>query len=207
MTDGIWKVFPSRIRFAIDGIDEQHLARGHAAAADLLAERLRDHAAQRLRQHRAHLLLPVRRELIDEAVDRARRRRRVQRREHEVTRLGRLDRDRHGLEVAQLADEHDVGILAQRSAQRRLERARVHAHLPLRDDALLVLVHELDRILDRDHVLAALAVDEIDERAERRRLARSRGPGDEHEPSREVAELLHFVGNAELLDADDLRRE
>ena len=71
---GIWNVLPSRIRFETAGIDEQNLARRHAAAADLLAERLRDDALKRLRQHHADLRLPVGRELIDDAVDGRRRR-------------------------------------------------------------------------------------------------------------------------------------
>ena len=73
--------------------------------------------------------------------------------------LRRLDGDGHRLEVAQLADEDDVGILAQRGAQRVLERVGVRVHLALVDQALLVLVHELDRILDRDDVILARPVD------------------------------------------------
>ena len=96
--------------------------------------------------------------------------------------LGGLDRDRDGLEVAQLADQHDVGILAQRRAQRVLERVGVRAHLALVDQALLVRVHELDRILDRDDVILARPVDVVDHRAQRRRLARAGRTGDEHQP-------------------------
>ena len=205
MTVGIWKVFPSRMRFVTAGDREQHLARGDAAAADLLAERLRDDALERLGEHDADLRLPIGRELIDDAVDRAGRRRRVQRAEDEVARLRRLDGDRDGLEVAQLADEDDVGILAQRGAQRALERAGVHADLALRDDAPLVRMHELDRVLDRDDVIAARAIHEIDQRAERRGLARARRPGDEHESLVELTELLHLGRDPHLLDGDDRR--
>ena len=104
--------------------DDQHFQRRGPAAADLLAQRLRDDALQRLGQHHPDLRLPVRRELIDDAIDRRRRGRRVQRAEHQVAGLGRLDRDRHRLEVAHLADQDDVRILAQRRAQRVLERHR-----------------------------------------------------------------------------------
>ena len=109
------------------------------------------------------------------------------------------------LEIAQLADEDDVRILAQRGAQRALERAGVHADLALRDDALLVRVHELDRVLDRDDVIAARAVDEVDQRAERRRLARPGRAGDEHEALVELAELLDLGRDAHLLHRDDGR--
>ena len=75
-------------------------------------------------------------------------------------------------EIAQLADEHDVGVLPQRRAERVLERRRVHADLPLRDEHLLVLMHELDRVLDRDDVVGARAIDEVD----RARRASSTSP-------------------------------
>ena len=50
-------------------VGQQHFVCRDAAAALLLAELLRDDAAQRLRQHHADLLLPIRRELIDDPVD------------------------------------------------------------------------------------------------------------------------------------------
>jgi hypothetical protein len=46
-----------------------------------------------------------------------------------------------------------------------LEALRMDADLPLRDEALLVLVHELDRVLDRDDVVRPHPVHEVDERA------------------------------------------
>ena len=85
-----------------------------AAAADLLTQRLRDHAFQGFRQHDADLRLPVGRELVDDAVHRARRRRGVKRSEHEVPRLGGLDGDGHRLEIPHLADEDDIGVLTER---------------------------------------------------------------------------------------------
>ncbi len=49
----------------------------------------------------------------------------VQRREHQVAGLGGGERERDGLEVAQLADGDDVGVLAQRGAQGAGEGAGV----------------------------------------------------------------------------------
>src|ERR687896_493386 len=69
-----------------------------------------------------------------------------------------------------------------RSAQCVLERVGVDADLALRDDAALVRVYELDRVLDRDDVVGAHPVDQIDQRAERRRLSRAGRSGDENEP-------------------------
>ena len=58
----------------------------------------------------------------------------------------------HGLAVADFAHQDDVGRLAQRVLQRRLPAVGVDADLALRDDAVLVRVHELDRVLDGDDV-------------------------------------------------------
>ena len=50
-------------------------------------------------------------------------------------------------------------------------------------------VQELDRVLDRHDVVGARAVDEVDERGERRRLAGTGRAGDEHETARQLREL------------------
>src|SRR5215813_13110271 len=100
-----------------------------------------------------------------------------------------LDGDGDGLEIAHLADEDDVGILAQGGAERVLERAGVAVHLALVDEALLVLVDELDRVLDGDDVIGAVLVHVVDERRQRRRLARAGRAGDDDEALRQVAEL------------------
>src|SRR5690606_38968453 len=113
---------------------------------------------------------------------------------------------RDGLEVAHLADKYDVGIFAKRRAQRLLEALRVRADLALVDEAALVLVHELDWIFDRDDVVGALLVDDVDQRGERRRLAAPGRPGDEHETFGQVAEVEHLRRQAELLGREDLER-
>ena len=110
---------------------------------------------ERDRQLGADLALLLGREHVDDAVDRLRRVLGVERREHEVAGLGRGDRGADRLEVAHLADEDHVGVLAQRRLQRVAEAGRVGAELALVDDALLVRVEELDRILDRHDVLFA----------------------------------------------------
>jgi hypothetical protein len=89
---------------------------------------------------------------VDDAVDRRRRRIRVQGRERQVARLGDPQRRLDRLQVAHFADEHDVGVFAQHGAQGVGERVRVGVQLALVDEALLVPVEELDRVLDRDDV-------------------------------------------------------
>jgi hypothetical protein len=65
-------------------------------------------------------------------------------------------------------------------------------------------VQVLDRVLDRDHVLVALAVDLVEHRGERRRLARAGRARDEHQAARLVADLRDHRRQAQLLEASDL---
>ena len=115
-------------------------------------QRLADDAFEHHRQLGADLRLLVRREDVDDAVDRLRRRVRVQRGERQVAGLGHAQRRLDRLEVAHFTDVDDVGIFAQRRAQRLGEPERVAQHLALVDEAALVRVEVLDRILDRQDV-------------------------------------------------------
>jgi len=92
---------------------------------------------------------------------------RVQRRQHEVARHRRLDRDLGGLLVADLADEDHLGVGAEDRAQTAREReADARVHLDLVHAGELVLDGILDR---RDR--ARLLVQQVERRVERRRLA------------------------------------
>ena len=101
-----------------------------------------------------------------------------------------LHRDLRGLLVADLADQDDVGILAEDRAERARERQLgLLVDLRLVDAGNLVL----DRILDRDDVGAA-RLDRRDRGAERRRLAAA-GRADDQDHAvlvlEEEAQLLH----------------
>ena len=80
------------------------------------------------------------------------------------------------------------------------EGLRVGAQLALVDDAPLVPVQELDRVLDGHDVLVAGLVDLVDHRRQRRRLARARRAGHEHDAARLAGELADHRRQAELLD-------
>jgi hypothetical protein len=96
------------------GLGTMHLERQHAAvAARLRQQRLRHDALEHERELRAHLRLLVGREHVEMrlmvctalfvcSVAKA-----------DVARLGDGERRLDGLEVAHLADEHDVGVLPQ----------------------------------------------------------------------------------------------
>jgi hypothetical protein len=110
------------------------------------------------------------------------------------------------LKVAHFADQHDIGILPQGVFQRGGEALRVAADFSLIDDAVLVLVNELDRVLDRDHVPLQLLVDLVEHRGERGRLARAGGAGHEDESSWFVGQIGDDFGEVEVLERLDVER-
>src|SRR5712692_10141608 len=120
--------------------------------------------------------------------------------ERQVARLGDGQRGRDRLQVAHFADQHDVGVLAQRVLERRGEARRVGPDLALVDDAALMAVDELDGILDRDDVPLELAVDLVDHGGEGRALARPGGARHEHQPAGPLGELRDHGRQAQLLE-------
>ena len=117
---------------------DEHLERCDSTAADAGQEPLRDDAGQRAGELHADLRLPLTREHVDDAIERLAGVVGVQRREHEVAGLRDGERGLDGLGVAHLADEDDVRVLAERRAQRPLERVAVDADLALVDGGALV---------------------------------------------------------------------
>ena len=95
--------------------------------------------------------------------------------------LGERDRVVHRLAVADLADQDHVGRLPQRVLERDLPALGVDADLALRDDAVRVLVDELDRVLDRDDVAVAVVVAVAEQRRHRRRLAAAGRADEQHD--------------------------
>jgi hypothetical protein len=131
----------------------------------------------------------------------------VERREDEVAGLRRGQRRADRLHVAHLADEDHVGVLAQRGLEAHREGLGVRPDLALVDDALLVRVQELDRVLDGEDVVVARLVDLVDDRRERGRLARARRPRDEDDPAGLLGEAADDRRQAELLDRHRLVRD
>ncbi len=188
------------------GVDH-HLDGCHSAAALLRQEALADDAAQDAGEDLARHLLLGRREELDEAADGLRGVDRVHGREDEVARLGSLEGGLRGFLVAELADEDHVGVLAQDAPESLEIRLGVEPDFALVDDAAPVVVHELDRVLDRDDVLLPAAVDRVDHRREGRRLTRAGRAGHEDEPAVLLGEAAHPVRKAELREARDLLRD
>jgi len=129
--------------------------------------------------------------------------------DHEVAGLGGADRHLDRLEVAQLADDDDVGILAQGAFERGGEGLGVGADLALGDVAADGGLHDLDGVLDRDDVVLAFLVQLGDERGEGGGLARADRAGDEDEAvvvGEQFADRLE-VAQAEVVELGDRGRD
>ena len=127
--------------------------------------------------------------------------------EHQVAGVGGLERELDGLQVAQLAHQHHVGVLAQAGLQGAGEALGVPAHLALVHERALALVHELDGVLEGDDVAALGLVDVVDHGGQGGGLAAARGAGDEHEALGHLAEGLEHGRQRELIEGQHLGRD
>jgi hypothetical protein len=129
------------------------------------------------RERGAHLPLLLRGEQVEEPIDRLGGVDRVHRGDDQMPGFRRLDGGQGRLGVADLADEHDIWILADDVAERVRIRLGVEADLALLDDREVVLVDNFDGVLDGHDVRAPGPVDVADDRGDRGGLARPRGTG------------------------------
>ena len=184
------------------GIGNQDL---HAIARPLAVrlgqQALAENAFQHQRELRPNLRLLVRRKHVDDAVDGRSRRVGVQRAERQVAGFGDAQRRFDGLQVAHFADQHHVRVFTKGGAQRVGEALGVGVHFALVDHAVLVHVHEFDRVFDGQDVFVALGVDLVDHGGQRGGLAGPGRPGHQHQPARLVAQLAHDGRQAQLVEA------
>ena len=150
-----------------------------AVAAQGAHEALRGDAVQGRGQQvvfRAH---------VEQARDRAGRVVGVQGRKDQMAGQGRLDRDLGGLDVADLADHHDVGVLAQDRPQDIGEgKADAGLDLDLIDSVQLIF----DRVLDGQDLLVR-TIQSDQGGIERRCLAASGRAGDQDDAVRQLEDL------------------
>src|SRR6266545_127835 len=170
-------------------------------------EPLADHTAQHPREDRADLLMLLRREELDHAPDRLGRVDGVESREYEMARLRRLHRRLRGLGIAQLTDQDHVRVGAKCPPQRLAEGGGVEPHLSLIHNALLVVVEELDRVFNRDDVLATARVHVTDDCRERGRLAGAGRAGHQHQATTLLGECGDALRKPELREARNLARD
>src|SRR5215204_3137507 len=161
-------------------------------------ERLGDDALQGVCELRTDLVLLVRREDVYDPVDGLRGILGVKRPEDEVPGLRRRNGERDSFEVAHLAYEYHVGVLPQDVFESLGEAPGVLVDLALVDDALLVLVQELYRVLHAHDVLVPGAVDLVDHGGEGGRFTTPCRTRYENEPARLLGEALHSFWQPEL---------
>ena len=124
--------------------------------------------------------------------------------EGEVAGLGEGEGGVHALAVAHLAEEDDVGVLAQGGAQGVVEAVGVVADLALGDEAGGGFVDVLDGVLDGEDVLVAVAVDLVEDGGEGGGLAAAGGAGDEDEPLAHLGDAPEEGdGEPELLEGEE----
>ena len=123
----------------------------------------------------------------------------VQRRERQMPRLRHGDRDLHGLQIAHLADQHHVGILAESMAQRSGERQRVLADLALADHGLTRLVYELDGVFDGQDMTRPRGVHMVEHGGQRGALARPGRTGHQHQPLVQPRQVFARVGQVDFV--------
>src|SRR5215208_701815 len=143
----------------------------------------------------------MRREDVNNPVDCLRGVLGVQRPENEVAGLRRCYGERDGLEVAHLAHEYHVGVLPEDVLEGLGETLGVLVDLALVDDALLVFVQELYRVLHAHYVLVPGAVDLVDHGCEGSRFTAPCRTRDQDEPARLLGEVLHSTWQPEIADA------
>ena len=103
----------------------------------------------------------------------------MQGRKAQVASFGELNAVLHRFAISNLANQDDVRRLAQSVLQRVVPALRIDTDLALRNDAALVRMDVLDRILDRNDVAAGIFVAVSDHCRQRRRLTRARTADDD----------------------------
>ena len=106
-------------------------------------------------------------------------------------------------QVTHFADQDDVGILTERSAQGGSEGRSIDADFALVHVSLFVAVQEFDGIFDGDDMFGAGRVHAIDHGRQRGGLTGTSNAGDEHQTARHVADLLDDLGEKQFIQGSN----
>ena len=147
---------------------QQDFNRRYASLAVALGQQpLRHNGAYIERQIHQQLVLALFGEEVNDAVERLVGAVRMQGCHAQVAGLGECNGVVHGLTITNLADQNDIGRLTQGVAQRGVPRIGIHAHFALRDDAVLVFMHEFNRVFDGDDVPVSVLIAVANHRGQR----------------------------------------
>ena len=112
--------------------------------------------------------------------------------------------DLHGLPVAHLADQDDLGRLTQGGPHADGEGAEIVTHFPLIEGGLFLLVDIFDRVLQGDDVHRPLLVDPVQEGGKRGGLTGTGGAGKENKAIQFAGHFVEGLGKLHPLDGRDL---
>ena len=124
---------------------------------------------------------------------------------HEVAGFCGGEGDADGFEVAQLAEDDDVGGLPQDGAQGGMPGGGIGADFALFDDGFFVAVDELDGVFDGDDVGGAGLVDVFDDGGEGGGFSGAGGAGDEDQAVWRYRRRDDLLGDAEFPGVGDFR--
>ena len=124
-----------------------------------------------------------------------------------MARLGRRQHRGDGFGIAHFPHQDHVGILPQDTPQRPREIRCVLADLDLFDHRLPVPVYEFDGIFDGHHMIAAMRVNQVDQRGQRRALAAARGPCDQDQALARLGESAERRGQMQRFERRDFFRK
>ena len=144
-------------------------------------EPLADDPAQRVGEPDANLLLLLRFEHAEDAVDGFAGVDGVQRAQDQMAGFRRAQGDFHRLPVAHFADENDLRRLAQRGAQAVGVGVKINAQFALVERGLLVRMNIFHRVFQRDDVDRLGLVDFVQNRRQRGGFAGAGRAGDQHQ--------------------------
>src|SRR5277367_709384 len=184
----------------VSGGDHDFDGRNAAAAIGFAHQALADDGFQRAGELQANLFLFGRRKDSDDALNGFRRVEGVQGGQHQVAGFGGQDGGGDGFQVAHFADQDDVRVLAQCSAQRGGEGRGVHFHFALVDETFFIAVQIFDRVFDGDDVLGAQRIDAVNHGGERRGFAGTGGAGSENQATLLFANRGENARQLELFD-------
>src|SRR2546423_6415992 len=125
--------------------------------------------------------------------------------ENEVTSCGRGQGQLNRLQIAQFADEQNVGVFTQCSAEGVGKRAGMNTDLAVLHEAVLAAMHEFNRILHRDDVVVPLEVGEVHHGGKGGGFSRAGGAGNQNETFLQKGEFFQYRRQSQIVDRQYLR--
>src|SRR3989344_8098391 len=189
------------------GRPDQDFDRGDEPARNPRNQTLGDDGDERSGELLANLTLLVAGKTVNDAVNGLSGVIGMERGENEMPGLGRGYGRPDRIGVAHLADHRHVHVLAEHGAEGLVEALGVGTDLALVNDRAIRGEKILDGIFDRDDVIGPGAVDVIHHGGERRGLAVSGRPDDEHESLRPLTEGGKDRKKVQFVEVADLGRD